>query len=376
MKVLHIGKYYAPIEGGIESINRFVVEALKKYPQRVLSFNNKNNSCEEDIDGVSIVRASSTGILASQPISIKYFWELRRYIRLFDPDVIHFHYPNPLGALYLNLLIGYKRKLIVHWHSDIVAQKNLYRLIKPIEKKILEKATVIIATSPDYKKHSYALRNFQEKVTTIPCSIDENKLELKSGDEEKIKNLKMKYDNKPILLFVGRHVEYKGIRYLLESEKYVKNDCVFLIGGKGPLTDELMNQFSSSRIHWLGRINDEELRIYYHAASLFTFPSITKNEAFGVVLAEAMYCKTPTITFTIEGSGVNWVSINEHTGLEVENKNTQEYAKAIDRLLMDQKFSNSLGQQAKERVKQLFTKEAVSTKYQSLYESFDTTHKD
>ena len=139
MKVLHIGKYYAPIEGGIESINRFVVEALKKYPQRVLSFNNKNNSCEEDIDGVSIVRASSTGILASQPISIKYFWELRRYIRLFDPDVIHFHYPNPLGALYLNLLIGYKRKLIVHWHSDIVAQKNLYRLIKPIEKKILEK---------------------------------------------------------------------------------------------------------------------------------------------------------------------------------------------------------------------------------------------
>ncbi len=92
---------------------------------------------------------------------------------------------------------------------------------------------MIIATSPDYKKYSYALRNFQEKITTIPCSIDENKLELKSGDEEKIKNLKMKYDNKPILLFVGRHVEYKGIRYLLESEKYVKNDCVFLIGGKG-----------------------------------------------------------------------------------------------------------------------------------------------
>ena len=80
--------------------------------------------------------------------------------------------------------------------------------------------------------------------------------------------------------------------------------------------------------------------------------------------------------FTIEGSGVNWVSINEQTGLEVENKNTQEYAKAIDRLLMDHEFSNSLGQQAKERVKQLFTKEAVSTKYQSLYESFDTTHKD
>ena len=48
------------------------------------------------------------------------------------------------------------------------------------------------------------------------------------------------------------------------------------------------------------------------------FPSITKNEAFGVVLAEAMYCYTPAITFTIEGSGVNWVNLHQVTGLEME----------------------------------------------------------
>ena len=168
MKVLHIGKFYSPIEGGIESINRFVVESLRKYQQRILSFNDENRSSEEDIDGIPVVRASTKGVFASQPISMKYYWELRRNIRLFNPDVVHFHYPNPLGALYLNMLIGKKRKLVVHWHSDVVAQKFLHRFISPIEHRLLKRADVIIATSPNYAESSEALQRYKDKVAIIP----------------------------------------------------------------------------------------------------------------------------------------------------------------------------------------------------------------
>lgn len=55
---------------------------------------------------------------------------------------------------------------------------------------------------------------------------------------------------------------------------------------------------------------------------MFAFPSVTKNEAFGVALAEAMYCYTPAVTFTIEGSGVNWVNLNGITGIEVSQRGT------------------------------------------------------
>ncbi len=371
VRILHLGKFYSPIEGGIESINRFVVESLTDCNQRILSFNNKNISVEDDVDGFPVVRASSRGILASQPISFKYFSELRRNIRMFSPDVIHFHYPNPLGALFLILIKKDNNKLIVHWHSDVVAQKILYNFVRPIEKILLKKADKIIVTSPNYRDHSIALKKYINKTIVVPCSIDESKFDLCGNDDlNKVSEIRQRYSNRPIILFIGRHVEYKGIRYLLEAEKHIGSDCVLLIAGQGPLTEELRSRYNSTRIFWLGRLSDDEMKLYYHAASIFAFPSITKNEAFGVVLAESMYCGCPSVTFTIEGSGVNWVSINNETCLEVPNKDVKAYANAIDRLLEDKNLYNRLSRNAKTRVEHLFAKSIVSKQYQRLYSEF------
>ncbi|MCM1141992.1 MAG: glycosyltransferase, partial [Muribaculum sp.] len=332
-KILHIGKFYPPIEGGIESINKFIVDSLKGHSQRVISFNNKNISKEEDVDGTPVIRTSSKITIASQPISFKYFRELRRNITMFSPDIIHFHYPNPLGALYLVLLKNKKNKLIVHWHSDVVEQRYLYRLVRPFEQRLLKMADKVITTSPNYRDHSIPLSYFKDKTIVIPCSIDESKFDLKNEDEhKKVNDIKEKYNGKPIVFFIGRHVEYKGLRYLLEAERLIKNDCVFVIAGQGSLTQELKESYPSNRIHWLGRLSDEDMKLYYHAADIFAFPSITKNEAFGVVLAESMYCACPAVTFTIEKSGVNWVSVNNETCIEVANRDIKEYADAIDRL--------------------------------------------
>lgn len=368
MKILHIGKFYSPIDGGIESINRFIVDTLfNDNEQRVLSFNSTRESKEENVGGVPVVRAGIYGVIASQPISVRYWSELCRYIRMFKPDIIHIHYPNPLGALYLLSCIRNENKLIVHWHSDIVAQKIMYSLVTPIERRLLKRADVVIATSPSYVQTSGALQRVKEKVTVIPCSIDEYRWQLKPGDEAKIAEIRARYGGKPIVFFIGRHVEYKGIQYLLEAEKLVKQDCVFVIAGQGPLTTELKTNYQSLRIHWVGRLSDDEMRCYYHAASIFAFPSITRNEAFGVVLAESMYCGCPSVTFTIKGSGVNWVSLNGETGIEVHNRDYAAYASAIDRLLTDDILRDKLSKNAVKRVKDLFSKEIVEKAYREIY---------
>lgn len=367
MKILHLGKFYSPIEGGIESINHIIVDSMQGNQQRIVSFNNRNNSVDEDVDNVPVIRASSSGVFASQPLSWKYFLELRRSIKLFNPDIIHFHYPNPLGAIYLLLSIKKHNKLIVHWHSDIVAQKFMKPFIRPIENRLLRRADSIIATSPNYIDASDNISQFKDKITIIPCSINEQTFFKAENDEAKIKDIKSRFQNKPIIFFVGRHVEYKGIEYLLKSERLVNSDCVFLIAGKGPLSDGLKARYNSERIHWLGRINDEEMRQYLYAADIFAFPSITRNEAFGVALAEAMYCYCPAVTFTINGSGVNWVSINEETGLEVNNCDSEAYAKAIDCLINDVNLRQKLGENAHKRVSRMFTKECVSQQYIDLY---------
>jgi glycosyltransferase involved in cell wall biosynthesis len=111
------------------------------------------------------------------------------------------------------------------------------------------------------------------------------------------------------------------------------------------------------KVIFVGKISDEELKAYYVASDIFCFPSITKNEAFGISLAEGMYFGKPSVTFTIPESGVNFVSIGGLTGIEVENSNYVEYAKAIEKLATDEELRQRYSASAKKRVNDLFTEE-------------------
>lgn len=183
-----------------------------------------------------------------------------------------------------------------------------------------------------------------------------------------VESIREKYKGKKIVFFVGRHIEYKGLPFLLEAEKYVKSDCVFVIAGSGPLTEQLKAACHSDRVYFVGRLSDEELVWYQSAASVFAFPSITKNEAFGVALAEAMYCYTPAVTFTIPGSGVNWVNVNGVTGIEVANRDVKAYAEAIDKLLTDEALRSKYAEAAHQRVADNFTIPKMMEKMNECYE--------
>lgn len=69
--------------------------------------------------------------------------------------------------------------------------------------------------------------------------MDEDNFILRDGDMEKIEDVRKRYGNKPIVFFVGRHIQYKGLPHLIEAEKYVHSDCAFVIAGQGPLTERL-----------------------------------------------------------------------------------------------------------------------------------------
>ena len=96
------------------------------------------------------------------------------------------------------------------------------------------------------------------------------------------------------------------------------------------------------------------------------FPSITKNEAFGLALAEGMYFGKPAVTFTIPGSGVNYVNINGETGLECNNSDYKEYADALDKLIVDENLRYKYGEAARKRVLDNFTKEVFYRNFMTL----------
>jgi len=303
-RVLHISKYYYPYLGGTESVCQDIVEGLKEYENRVICFNDSNRTVCCEINGIQILRIGCFMKVASQSCSLFYYYYLKRNIQSWQPDIIHFHHPNPFVAFLLVRLIPANTKLIVHWHLDITKQKYIYPLVKRNERRLLERADSVIVTSPQYRDASLPLKPFLQKVKVVANGINIHRFDLQCNDEMRIKDIHKKYHYKRLIFFVGRHVEYKGLRYLIEAEKYVTTDCHIVIAGQGPLTEELKAKANLGRVSFVGRLSNDDLRCYLHAADVFAFPSITKNEAFGLALAEAMYCRCPAVTFYMKDRGL------------------------------------------------------------------------
>ncbi len=367
-RILHISKYYSPYSGGLEDVCRSLVDGVPEYERRVLCFNDGPDDATDTVGQTQVTRVGLWKEVARQPISFHFIKTMRRMFREYQPDIVHLHTPNPLISLYIQLFKPRKAKLIVHWHSDIIVHRFLHLLFSPIEKRLLRKADHILATSPNYIDGSPLLSRHREKCTVIPNMVAEPKLAAQPASGLTVADVQAKYGPN-IVLFVGRHVGYKGIGYLIEAAQYVESNFSLLICGTGPETEKLKAQAGQNpNIIFLGRIPDDELGTYMRASKVFAFPSITKNEAFGVVLAEAMYCGLVPVTFTIYGSGVNWVSVGGETGIEVPNRDTKAFARAIDTLLTDETLRLRYSEAAQRRVREKFL---FSHVHDSLLQVYD-----
>lgn len=355
MKILHISKYYYPFLGGVEQVARDCVNALAENEQKVFCFNHEKGNKTDEVDGVEIIRAGCFAKIASQSLSFSYGKLLKKVFKEFQPDKVIFHYPNPFAAMFLlKLLKKYPGcKLILYWHLDITKQKVLGKLFEKQNLKLLKIADKIVATSPNYIEGSKYLTQFKEKCVVIPNCFAENKAK---ADEEYSHEIRSRFEGKIICFALGRHVPYKGMEYLIRASKLLDDRFVVLIGGQGELTDSLKHLASDDKkVEFLGKLSDKEVGGYLASCDIFCFPSITKNEAFGIALAEAMAIGKPCVTFTIVGSGVNYVSLNGITGIEVENGNIEQYAHAILTLGDDDQLRKHYGDAAEARAKELFT---------------------
>lgn len=368
MRILHISKYYYPYIGGVEQVAKDIVDSLRNVDgvqQKVICFNETmegnghtydgKKGCTDYVDDIEVVRCGYFTKISSQSLSISYAKKLKKIMEDFIPDVVIFHYPNPFVCQLLQKYYKHKFKLIVYWHLDITKQKLLGKIFANQNIRLLERADKVIATSPNYIEGSKYLKQYKDKCVAIPNCIRTERFELTESVVELIGKIKEEYEGKHLCFCIGRHVPYKGYRYLIEASEYLKEDIIICIGGEGPLTNDLKEMAKGNpKIKFLGRLSDQELAAYYSACEVICFPSITKNEAFGIALAEGMYFSKPAVTFTIQGSGVNYVNIDGQTGIECANKDVQAYGEAINYLCENSDVRISYGENAKQRVEQNF----------------------
>ncbi len=367
-KILHISKYYYPDLGGIETVAMYLAEGMTDYNNIVVCFSNDNSYHEDIINSIKVYRMPVNFSFMSQDVSYSYYKRLKVIFERYQPDFVHVHCPNPFVYPIVTSIINENTKLVLHWHSDILSKGIVYQIIKPFENYILKRANLIISTSPNYIPYSKQLNKHKEKVEVVQNGLITSHFNLKESDKIKIQEIKNKYDNLPIVFFVGRHVPYKGIDYLIKADQFIKKGCVILIAGTGPEDKYLKSIHCSNRIRFLGRLSDDELRWYSYASDIFAFPSINKAEAFGIALAEAMYCKSVPVTFTIKGSGVNWVSLKGITGEQVALKDISAFGGAIDKILSNKALKYKYASAARQRIMDFFTTEKAVEAVQKVYQ--------
>ena len=382
IKVLQISNYYYPHIGGIEQVARDISKALKDESEievKVLCFNEDSSDGEyvcrrgetvrETIDGIEVVKCGCFAKVASQSLSWTFGRELKSMLKRFDPDVVIFHYPNPFQAFFLLRNSKHRFKLVLYWHLDITKQKVLKHLFYYQNLALIKRMEYVLGATPMHVDESEFSKQFGNKRKVLPYMIDTKNLELTQEDVSRANQIREQYKEKIICLFIGRHVAYKGLEYLIKASKEIRDDNIqILIAGTGELTEKLKEQASGdNKIVFLGKISESEKRAYYKACDIICFPSITRNEGFGLALAEGMYFGKPAITFKIEGSGVNYVNLADRTGIECPNADSHEYAKAIEKLAHDPDLRIKMGLAAKKRVEENFIPEQFKSNLLELF---------
>lgn len=366
MRILQLGKFY-PIIGGVERVMYDLVEGISEQKIQVdmLCASDSNKSHEIIVNDYAKIYCTATWkkMLATM-ISPQMIFQLRKIAAQYD--IIHVHHPDPMAALSL-FLSGYKGKVVLHWHSDILKQKIALKLFMPLQNWLINRADVIVGTTPKYIKESPCLQNENLRKIAIPIGI-----EPVVGDKNKVAEIRHCYKGKKIIFSLGRLVGYKGFSFLIDAALSLPDDYIVLIGGGGPLKENLETQINSkglkNKVYLLGRILDEDLANYFEACDVYVMSSIWKTEAFGIVQIEAMSCGKPIVATNIPGSGVSWVNEDKVTGLNVEPENAEAIADAILKITSNKDIYMAFSDNAEKRFKQLFQKKDMIGKCLSLYE--------
>ena len=370
MRVTMVNKYYSPPHlGGVETVVATLSGALAARGVDVdaLVANEANVTVTDMVDGVRVTRLARVAALAKTPIALGLRHAIRTAASGDEPaDVIQLNHPYPWGEAAW-LASGARVPMVIGYHADITRQKRLLALYRPVLDSVFSKADAIVASSPNIVAGSEVLSRYADKCRVIPYGIDPSRYETTSAIEARVAELRSAHD-RPVVLFVGRLVYYKGVDVLVRAMRGVDADLVVV--GSGPLEGELREIAVAGgiagRVTFLPSQPFEALVAHYRAADVFCLPSTARAESFGIVQLEAQVCGVPCVSTDVPTS-VPYVNLDGVTGTTVPAGDVDALAGALQRLVADAELRALLGRQARERVLAEFTVEHMASAYLDLY---------
>jgi glycosyltransferase involved in cell wall biosynthesis len=372
-----VNKYYWPPHiGGVEAVVHWLSEGLVEHAGarvRALVCNEGPARVDEVVGGVRVVRLPRQGRVSSAPVAAGLPGALRRELSrcgpggFGPPDVVNFHAPYPWGELSF-LQARSTVPSVVLYHSDVVRQRRLLAAYAPFLRRFLDRVDLIVSSSPQLIESSPFLAPRAGKCRVVPFGLPPGKLDAGPGARKRAAELRAAHPGRPIVLFVGRLVSYKGVDVLVRAMAGVDADLVLV--GRGPLEAGLRRLAGecgiAGRTTVLPPQDDAELAAWYLAADVFCLPSVLRSEAFGLVQLEAHAAGTPVVSTSLP-TGVPFANPDGVTGLVVTPGDVVALRAALRRLLEDEELRARMGEQARGRVLREFTVERMVARTLDVY---------
>ncbi|QXZ80898.1 glycosyltransferase [Rhizobium sp. L51/94] len=373
MRVLHFFKTYYPDSfGGVERTIHAIAKGSLAHGihSNVLSLSREPFANTLEFDGHMAYKAKLDFEFASTGFSLEAISKFKELTA--EADIVHYHFPWPFMDL-VHMLHPPGKPSIVTYHSDIVKQKFLLRLYKPLMHRFLGSIDCIVATSPNYANSSEVLRRYSDKTEVIPIGLDES--DYPRASEEIKASWKARFPE-PFFLFVGVLRYYKGLHTLIEAAENVH--AGILIAGEGPMGEELKQQTKRaglSNVHFLGPVGDVDKAALLELCTAFVFPSHLRSEAYGLSLVEAAMFGKPMITCEL-GTGTSFVNKDGKTGTVVPPRDAVALANAMKMYLQNSDVLSSHAHGAMTRFRtELGSKNMVKRYCEAYKKIFDDTQK-
>ena len=308
--------------------------------------------------------------LLAIPYIISGFFKCIKICRKFKPDIIHAHWPFPHAYIALGAAKLFRIPLVLNFHGAELLLIRKKKWVKPLLKFAIGQAQAVFANSSFTASKIKALRNVDVEWSPYGTTLEFGNRNSEFGMEPHPINGKFK------ILFVGRHIERKGICYLIEAAKYLPRDQFEIrIVGVGDLTEELKKLASESAtpnsadIIFTGKLSPEALANEYRTANVFTLPAIVDSkgdtEGLGVVLIEAMELGLPIVASNV--GGIPDVVVDGVSGILVPEKDPQALASAYKRLAAEPELVKQLLAGSRKRIAECFTWDGIIERQIAVY---------
>lgn len=332
--------FYPQVGGAMQYMEDLYVFLRKEHPEievDVLCYNTKKTLPIEHYRGLNIYRIECWNILPGQfafphvlPL-IKFLWQTRGQY-----DLIHCNtrfFESSWWAPFYAKLVGKKIILTDHCASNPVHPNKFVNFIANLIDQTIVRLSLF--SFDHIQSISWATQKFLKEVYGVSSVL------IPGGVNLEIFTSKKSFNKTPMIIFIGRLIDTKGVKLLFQaSKKFPQNKFVFV--GEGPLLPYLQQEIKKKKmknVQLTGPLMQPEVAKIMRQADIFALPSY-HHEGLPLVLKEAGAAGLAVIA--TDAGGTREIIEHNKTGLFVEQKNQKSLEDAIKLLIDDPKLRKRL----------------------------------